>query len=924
MPDPTELQALFLLSDEPIDSHEDDFLNRSDEARAIAGTVLGTMGPFTVGIFGQWGSGKTSLMHHVKSLLEARDAKNDRHLAYPYLVTVVFNAWQHERDDEPLAHLAEAVDAAITKRLAEVEALTERVLNKSVAALRSFHLSVRSIVYATSVESRFDPTDKPGENRGWQFWKWVPFLKLSPKDAIERYHKLQKESDKPESHAWKDHLERSVSRAVLKSFAVDKELLKATRRDPTWTVPRVVVFIDDMDRCLPEDAFKLLQAIKLVLAQPGFIFVMTLDPAALQKVIAAKTAEAGVNGEKASKAIYLDKLVQLPFPLRLRDEQFTDFVDKIIDVRLMDLLVAPASQQAALTDKSIAPLWQAFRDLRTVLAVSSEKNPRTLVRRINSLLMDARLAPQSIKDRLIDDPVVAEAIKEGRVVETMTNTEIQDRARVARRKAEGVFIGLCLIRDTLRQFVGVVEADQLSTAEDLCRLIKDRGLNACVARSIGASSERKADELAAPSPASAELFSEGDVAELTRRLELLRALKSWPRLDELFKTDAGQHWLSSKDERDLVDTFYAKRPEQPAAVPQAAAPARADAPVEVRPQPATATDATLGPEPASGLAGAAPEAPAISGAELALLERAIRGALDLPAGTPLTMEHMAGLKGLGLIGDPITDAGAAWLSRPDSGLKALTVLSLNGTKVGDAGAASLSRPDSGLKALTTLWLTGTKVGDAGAASLSRPDAGLKALTGLSLDGTQVGDAGASSLSRPDSGLKALTWLRLDGTQVGDAGAASLSRPDSGLKALTELYLTGTEVGDAGAAWLSRPESGLKALTGLWLSGTEVGDAGAAWLSRPDSGLKALTTLSLHGTQVGDAGAASLSRPDSGLKALTTLYLGGTQVGDAGAASLSRPDSGLKALTTLGLDGTKVSKKAAQAIGKAHPKVTVHI
>lgn len=408
-----ELQPLFLLSDEPIDSHEEDFLSRSDEARAIAGAVLGTTGPFSIGIYGEWGTGKTSLLHHVKTLLEEKESDTDSKLLYPYLVTVFFNAWQYEKDPAPLAHLAEAVNAAITRRLREAETPTDAVSRRAVGWLRSAHLAARSLAYAASIESNIEPAEELIKARRWQFWKWRPVLKFSAKDAIDRYEQLQKEVADPHSKAWKAHVGQSVTSSVLRSFRANHTVLDKVRPGVEKRIPRVVVFIDDMDRCLSDDAFNLLQSIKLAIAQPGFVFVMTLDPAALQPVIDKKAIEAGHNAGTTSKAIYLDKLVQLPYPLRLHDEQFAGFVDKIVNQRLKSMLVAPEHMIVAETNKNVAPLWQAFRDLAGVLAVSSQKNPRTLIRRINSLLLDARLAPQSVKDRFIDDAQVAAALAAG-------------------------------------------------------------------------------------------------------------------------------------------------------------------------------------------------------------------------------------------------------------------------------------------------------------------------------------------------------------------------------------------------------------------------------------------------------------------------------------------------------------------------------
>ncbi|MCB9069561.1 MAG: hypothetical protein H6629_17365 [Calditrichae bacterium] len=52
----------------------------------------------------------------------------------------------------------------------------------------------------------------------------------------------------------------------------------------------MVVFVDDLDRCFPEQAVRLLESIKLVLHQPRFAFVLGIYPQIIEEFIRNKYA----------------------------------------------------------------------------------------------------------------------------------------------------------------------------------------------------------------------------------------------------------------------------------------------------------------------------------------------------------------------------------------------------------------------------------------------------------------------------------------------------------------------------------------------------------------------------------------------------------------------------------------------------------
>ena len=70
----------------------------------------------------------------------------------------------------------------------------------------------------------------------------------------------------------------------------------------------LIVFIDDLDRCLPDRAIQLLEAIKNFLTVPKCVFVLGVDDQVIAKGISSKYGEGLIDGQS-----YLEKMITLPF-----------------------------------------------------------------------------------------------------------------------------------------------------------------------------------------------------------------------------------------------------------------------------------------------------------------------------------------------------------------------------------------------------------------------------------------------------------------------------------------------------------------------------------------------------------------------------------------------------------------------------------
>jgi predicted KAP-like P-loop ATPase len=272
-----ELEPLVLLEDEPVENWEQDELGLLDFSRIIAAAALGTRGPFTIGIYGAWGEGKTSVLKQAQTLLDRESGKRDN------IVTVWFNAWQFEHEEHPIVPLVASIVDQIEKTLDERKSLAQTDREAVGTAFRKMRDALRSIAYGFS------------------------YAGFTAKDMIDRYEQLRKSG-----HPVLDRSLYYNAYEVLAS-AIPSEL----RKGDIDKMPRIVVFIDDLDRCLPDKAVRLLESIKLVLTQPGFIFALAVYKPVIQAYINAETNRQLEGINIAHRGVeYLDKIIQLALRVR--------------------------------------------------------------------------------------------------------------------------------------------------------------------------------------------------------------------------------------------------------------------------------------------------------------------------------------------------------------------------------------------------------------------------------------------------------------------------------------------------------------------------------------------------------------------------------------------------------------------------------
>lgn len=173
-------------------------------------------------------------------------------------------------------------------------------------------------------------------------------------------------------------------------------------------INRVVVLVDDLDRCMPSATVATLEAIKLFLSVPGMVFVIAADQDMVRDAIAMNLGGSPESSRFAQR--YLDKIVQLPVSLpflpvheadaylglllskkSLTDEQFSALVAHANERRKANkvpLLAEMADLAAQPNDDTLRLASQLVHGLRSDKVV----NPREIKRFLNAFQVRNRIA----------------------------------------------------------------------------------------------------------------------------------------------------------------------------------------------------------------------------------------------------------------------------------------------------------------------------------------------------------------------------------------------------------------------------------------------------------------------------------------------------------------------------------------------------
>lgn len=273
--------------DEPIDPSEfseqsSDTLGVKHYAKALQNFVEQTDTPMTIGIQGEWGSGKTSLLKEILQGLEGKKINTKYQCFW-------IDAWEHSLLKKPEETLISIINE-ISNGISELNPKNSR--SKKITNIGKNLLSgaVKVAAGITMGEAGVQVADG--------------YLQNQTENSIK---KLRLE------------LQNFISETIE-----DKETSNINN------IEKIVFFIDDLDRLEPKNSLKIIELLKNIFSTKHCVFILAIDYQVIVKGLEEKFGKQNENNEREFRSFF-DKIIQLPFTMPINSYDVSSYILNLLE-----------------------------------------------------------------------------------------------------------------------------------------------------------------------------------------------------------------------------------------------------------------------------------------------------------------------------------------------------------------------------------------------------------------------------------------------------------------------------------------------------------------------------------------------------------------------------------------------------------------
>jgi len=270
--------------------------------------------PITIGVFGDWGGGKTSVMKMLQRDItpENYPVNSQERPKYEKVVSLYFNGWLFEGYDDAKSALLSSVLLQLGKNERVGPKIRHQVasLLESVDWMRLARLGFKEIALPAALAYMTGGVSL------------LPTIAIAAKALFEIDQKKDEGSVDASTKQinWEDILKSDKKPSGPMDVRTFRDRFSQMLKDSD--IESLVIFIDDLDRCSPERIVENLEAIKLFLSVDRTAFVIGADPRiiryAIARIYSSNSGQIDAGNEQAQTDIvtdYLEKVIQVPYQL---------------------------------------------------------------------------------------------------------------------------------------------------------------------------------------------------------------------------------------------------------------------------------------------------------------------------------------------------------------------------------------------------------------------------------------------------------------------------------------------------------------------------------------------------------------------------------------------------------------------------------
>ena len=266
------MEKIIGVIDEPVPPGEDDNLGIEIHSKSLIEFIQETETPITVGIQGEWGSGKTSLLNSI-------------HHAFAEQTTfkqIWINSWEYSLLSTPEEALLKIVNRIIDQLLESDK--NEKYKQKITASAK------RIFKGALRIGAQVALGDEAAQVTG--------------------------------------ELMESGNHSISELRKNLKGLVDEIAKQPT-NIEKIIIYVDDLDRIEPKNAVAILELMKNIFNVRNCVFILAIDFQVVVKGLEHKFGTQTHENEWEFRAFF-DKIIQLPFMMPMSQYKIAKYINKLL------------------------------------------------------------------------------------------------------------------------------------------------------------------------------------------------------------------------------------------------------------------------------------------------------------------------------------------------------------------------------------------------------------------------------------------------------------------------------------------------------------------------------------------------------------------------------------------------------------------